>query len=268
MKFISRIFAFLKALFSRCPGRSRPAGGSYPQAVLPEETEERLTHEDWDQREVLVGTLRSEAQLRVCLEKCFYYIPAYLVEEGDRPIRYVALFQTPRVFPQKAGIYVYGEVLEERLVPRGSIREVPQTHGTPEEMYYRYQIRQWLPLEKPILPGEVGFVRAFTNCFLLEEAEYVPELLLASEEEYRLYRELKSRFRDGPSGFALGELRVTVDEKHIRMTGGAGKEAVCQAADFSKRPVTTFRTLYAEMLGTGEEQNFSDRLGEKGGAAK
>ena len=263
MKFIRRIFALLKALFGKRPGRRFSAGETYPQAVLPAETEELLTHVDWERREVLVGTLRREAQLRTCLEKCFYYIPAYLVEEWDRPIRYVALFQTPRVFHEKAGIHVYGEVLEERLVPRGSIREVPQTHGTPEEMYYRYRIRQWIPLEKPILPGEAGFVRAFTNRFLLEQAQYVPELLLASEEEYRLYRELKRRFRDGPSGFAMGEIRVTLDEKHIRMTGGTEKEAVCQAADFQKRPVATFRTLYAQMLGAGEEQDFSNRMERK-----
>ena len=253
MKIIRRIFAFLKALFGKCTGRSLGAGEDYPQAVLPEETEERLAHVNWDQREVLVGTLRGEAQLRVCLEKCFYYIPAYLVEEGDRPIRYVALFQTPRVFHEKAGIRVYGEVLQERLVPRGSIREIPQTHGTPEDLYYRYRIRQWIPLDNPILPGEAGFVRAFTNLFLLNQAQYVPELLLASEEEYRLYRELKHRSREGTSGFALEEIRVTLDAKHIRMTDGAGKEAMCRTSDFQKRPVTAFRTLYAEMLGTGEK---------------
>ena len=43
----------------------------------------------------------------------------------------------------------------------------------------------------PILPKESGFVREFTNMFLLENVEYVPELLLRSEEEYRFYKELK-----------------------------------------------------------------------------
>lgn len=118
------------------------------------------------------------------------------------PIHYVAMFQTPRIFSDRAGIHYYGEVLRTALVYRKNIKEVPQTHGNPDDLYYRFQIREWVPLSKPILPKEYGFVHAFTNTFLLENAEYVPELLLKSEEEYRFYTELKRR-----TGDALGNMR-------------------------------------------------------------
>ena len=173
------------------------------KAVLPSDVEAQLAAVNWDRRDVLVGTLRNAAQLKACLDGRFYYIPAALVTEEDKPIHYVALFQTPRVFPGHAGIFWYGAVQRSALVERGSILEVPQTHGSPDAPYYRYQICQWLPLPTPIRPREAGFVRAFTNLFLLENAEFIPELLLGSEEEYRLFLELKRRPRGAAGGYSF-----------------------------------------------------------------
>lgn len=238
LAFLKRILEKLKALFHK--------EAPLPQAVLPDKIEEALTHVDWEKRDVLVGSFRNEAQFRVCMEKNFYYIPADLIEEWDKPIHFVAAFQTPRMFRDQAGVRYYGKVLEERIVPRGSIHEVPQTHGTPKALYYRYEIEKWLPLETPILPRESAFVRAFTNFFLLENAQYVPELLLGSEEEYRLYTELKRREgRRGP-GFALGETQVILDGSTIRLRLEDGKESRCRVQEFEKRPMAAFRRLYEE----------------------
>lgn len=46
-------------------------------------------------------------------------------------------------------------------------------------------------LERVIEPKEHGFPCDYTNMFLLQHSEYIPELLIESEEKYRFYAELK-----------------------------------------------------------------------------
>ena len=218
--------------------------------MLPADVEAQLAAVNWDRRDVLVGTLRNAAQLKACLDGRFYYIPAALVTEEDKPIHYVALFQTPRVFPGHAGIFWYGAVQRSALVERGSILEVPQTHGSPDAPYYRYQICQWLPLPTPIRPREAGFVRAFTNLFLLENAEFIPELLLGSEEEYRLFLELKRRVPAAPpegtaSGFAWEDIRVLLADGNIRMFRAEQALGSFSIQSFIRYPFAAFRQLYA-----------------------
>lgn len=223
---------------------------AFERATLPAGIESRLAKVEWNRRDVLIGTLRSNAQLKVCLENRFYYIPATLVEESDMPIHYVALFQTPRIFSNNSGIHYYGEVLRSALVKRKNIREVPQNHGSPDDLYYRYQIREWIPLSKPILPKESGFVREFTNMFLLENAEVVPELLLRSEEEYRFYTELKRRTgtalannEESAGGFELGDTKVLFDNGQIQVFREGKPTGSCSIAEFSRHPNATFRQL-------------------------
>lgn len=222
----------------------------FVQISLSDDLEAELACVDWPQRDVLVGTLRSPAQLDACIHGRFYYIPAPLISEENPPIRYVALFQTPRIFPNRAGIFYFGEVQRSSLVRRGSIREVPQTHGSPNDLYYRYQIRQWDFLSNPILPKEGGFVRAFTNLFLLKNVQFVPELLMGSEEEFRIFTELKRRMGtpspDAPaSGFALGDIQVLLSKGSIWLFRAGKPVGSCLIQEFSQYPCSTFRKLYS-----------------------
>ena len=222
---------------------------AFERATLPAGIEDRLAKVDWSRRDVLIGTLRNNAQFRTCLDKKFYYIPAKLVNDENLPIHYVALFQTPRIFSDKAGIHYYGEVLRTALVRRKNIREVPQTHGNPDDLYYRFQIREWMQMDRPILPKESGFIREFTNVFLLENAEYVPELLLRSEEEYRFYTELKRRTgsaledNETTSGFELGDIKVLFDGGQIQVYRAGKAVGRCSVTEFSRQPNSTFRRL-------------------------
>lgn len=196
-------------------------------------------------------SLRSSsiAQFGVCKAKNFYYIPDSLIKDADLPIHYVAMFQTPRIFSDRAGIHYYGEVLRTALVYRKNIKEVPQTHGNSDDLYYRFQIREWVPLSKLILPKESGFVHAFTNTFLLENAEYVPELPLKSEEEYRFYTELKRRTGDAlenneaADGFELGDIKVLFDDGEIQVYRDGKVAGKCSVLEFSRQPNATFRRL-------------------------
>lgn len=142
-------------------------------------------------RDVLVGTMRSPQQLDICRKHCFYYIPAERLQDSDFPIRYVALYQSQYVFGAQAGVRYYGEVTKCSAVRRSAITEVSPRRGTEGNFYYRFDIREWKQLNRPIEAKETGFVRDFTNLFLLEHSVQTPELWLRTEEEYRLCSALK-----------------------------------------------------------------------------
>lgn len=222
---------------------------AFERATLPIGIETKLAKVDWNNRDVLIGTLRSDEQLKVCLKNKFYYIPANLIKDENLPIHYVALFQTPRIFSNNAGIYYYGEVLLTALVKRKSISEISQTHGNMEDFYYRFQIKKWIRMSKPILPKETGFVYEFTNMFLLDNVQYIPELLLRSEEEYRLYTELKRRtgssLNDSKTsqGFELNDIKVLFNNGDIYVYRDGNEGWSCSVKEFSRQPNSTFRRL-------------------------
>jgi hypothetical protein len=126
-----------------------------------------------------------------------------------------------------------------------------RNNADPEELYYRFQIREWLPLIRPILPKESGFVSEFTNMFLLENSEFVPELLLSSEEEYRFYAELKRRTSEAVisenetvTGFEYNGIRILFDEGQIKLIRDGTMIEQRSIREFSQRPNATFRKLF------------------------
>ena len=156
-----------------------------------EKLEAKLKAVDWAVRDVLVGTMRSPQQLDICRKNCFYYIPAERLQDSDFPVRYVALYQSQYVFGAQAGVRYYGEVTKCSTVRRSAITEISPRRGTEGNFYYRFDIREWKQLNRPIEAKETGFVRDFTNLFLLEHSVQTPELWLRTEEEYRLCSALK-----------------------------------------------------------------------------
>lgn len=164
---------------------------AFERTTLPRGIEEKLAVVDWKKRDVLIGTFRSRKQFDICFGKNFYYIPVKQIPDERLPIHYVALYQTKNKFGIDAGIRYYGEVLRTAIVRRKNIKEIPLTHANAEELYYRFVIRRWDMLERVIEPKEHGFPCDYTNMFLLQHSEYIPELLIESEEKYRFYAELK-----------------------------------------------------------------------------
>lgn len=223
---------------------------AFERTTLPRGIEEKLAVVDWNKRDVLLGTFRDVQQFKVCYDKKMYYIPAKEVDENDLPIHYVALYQTTNKFGKEAGVRYYGEVLRTALVRRESIKEVPVRRNNGQELYYRFFIREWRELPKPILPREVGFTKNYTNLFLLEHSEYIPELLFRSEEEYRFYSELKRNVNSAEindSGANIGFEHE--DTKFVFASGNIlairGEKIVEQVpvSSFSRKPAATFRKL-------------------------
>lgn len=229
------------------------SASAFERATLPRGVEAKLAKVDWSTQDVLIGTLSSTSQLGICLRHRFYHIPAERLKDDDFPIRYIAIYQSKRLFGSEAGVRYYGEVTKCIPVHRDKIAEIPARPGTANNPYYRFEIKEWKVLSKPITAKEIGFVRSFTNLFLLEHSAEVPELWLRSEEEYRLYSELKRAVNDtaindeeNNLGFRFGSFTLMFENGQILLSKGKQIFAKYAISEFSKRPNAVFRQMQKE----------------------
>lgn len=212
---------------------------------LSPDIEAELKNTDWSRRDVLIGSFRNPSQFEICKARNFYYIPAERLGEYADSVRYVAMFQTPRIFGKDGGIWFFGAVRRTALLPRGAITEVPmRTNGNPNAPYYRFEIAQWVALEHPILPAEGAFVHEYTTLFLLHHAEKIQELLLQSEAEYRLYTEITNRCRQRrPKGLEAYGYRFLFSCSEIQVSKGGNTLCRFQKEAFLAKPMGTFRSI-------------------------
>lgn len=172
------------------------------ETVLPSGIEKKLAKVDWTRRDVLIGTLRNREQLKVSLENCFYHIPASRIQDENLPIHYVDLYQSKTLFGREAGIRYWGEVVRMERIKRREIREIPKESNEP---YYRFTVKEWKSLDRFIGARELGpRVLLFTNLFLLLHSREVPDLLIRSEADFRMYMELR-RLTGDRTGAGAGE---------------------------------------------------------------
>lgn len=194
--------------------------------------------------DTLVGSLRSPRQLGVSLKRKFYHIPAVQIEEYAIP-KYIAIYQSERIFGEEtAGIKYYGEVRKCTPLKRSKIREIPKKSN---ELYYKFTVKEWKRLENPILPKELGFVRLFTNSFLLTVAKDVPELTLTAPNDFVFYRLIKGSLEALKAdksrifvGFSLGELDFVVTASKIYLCKGGRLWETFRADAFLATPSLIF----------------------------
>lgn len=224
---------------------------AFERTTLPRGIEAKLAKVDWSVKDVLVGTLRNKEQLDASLAHNFYHIPASRIKEEDFPIRYIALYKSKTLFGAEAGIYHYGEVTKCIPIARKDIKELPSSK---EDLYYRFEVKEWKTLTRPILAKEMGFVKHLTNLFLLEHSTETPELWIRSEAEYRLYSELKRAIsdtsindEDNNLGFTFGKHVITFDDGKISVSQDNHPFAQYDISDFSRNPNATFRQMQKDM---------------------
>ena len=227
---------------------------AFERTTLPRGIETKLAKVDWSKRDVLIGTLSKRLQLDTCLKYRFYHIPAERLKDGDFPIHYIALYQSKALFGSESGVRYYGEVTKCIPLRRGAISEIKPRPGMENELYYRFEIKEWKRLSKPIAAKEIGFVRSFTNLFLLEHSAEMPELWLRSEEEYRLYSELKRAVNDmtindadNNLGFNFGNFTLVFEDGNILISKGKRIFAKYGISDFSRHPNSVFRQIQKEL---------------------
>ena len=226
---------------------------AFERASLPVGIEEKLAKVDWSTRDVLVGTLSSREQLSVCLQFKFYHIPCKQIRNTDLPIHTIALYQSKKKkFGADSGIRYYGEVTRCSIVPRNQITELPKDS---KELYYRFEIKFWKTLPKPIAAKEIRIVsHLLTNRFLLEHSNEASELKLRSESEFRLYNELKRALNSTEINEEETEIGFSYKDSLILFEDGMinvykQNRIVCQYSieSFSRSPNGVFRQLKAEL---------------------
>ena len=220
---------------------------AFERTTLPVGIEEKLAKVDWDTRDVLVGGLGNRRQLEINLRHRFYHIPARQIRETDLPVRTVALYQSKRLFGTNAGVRYYGDVIRCTLVRRRDISESPKES---DDLYYRLDVKEWKELSKPIQPKEIPLLNLFTNRFLLEHCSEVPELKLRSEEEYRLYHELKRALNSTEineegkdTGFRFHDALVIFEDGKINVYRNGTIVEQKSVDAFSKSPSAVFRGI-------------------------
>jgi hypothetical protein len=175
------------------------------------------------------------------------------LRDSDFPIRTVALYQSKNLFGVQAGIRYYGDVISCTKVFRKEIAEIPKNS---DEFYYRFEIKEWLPLRIKINPKEFGFVKLFTNRFLLEHSSEIPELKLRSEEEYRLFYELKRALNNTEINDSDKDIRFHYDDAIVAFEDGninvyKNNKLIEQKTveSFSRSPNAVFRLLQKRIVG-------------------
>lgn len=221
------------------------------EITLPRGIETKLRKVDWTRRDVLIGDLRSTAQLKACLEHKFYHIPVSQLKDENLPIRYIALYQSNRLFGAESGIRYYGEVVSCSRIRRREIHVLPKKSN---DWYYYLEVKEWKTLSKPISIKERSMGRQFTNMFLLEHSTEAPELSIRSEEEYRLFSELKRALNsaeindDGTNiGFVFGDVTIAFEDGKIHVYRDKKIRAEYEIQSFSHTPNAIFRSIYKEI---------------------
>lgn len=225
---------------------------AFERATLPRGIEAKLQKVDWNTRDVLIGDLRSKAQLQACLEQSFYHVPVSQIKDENLPIRYIALYQSKGLFGTEAGIRYYGEVIRCTKVRRRDIHFIPSESS---EWYYFLEVKDWKTLSKPIAIKERSMGRQFTNIFLLEHSSEAPELSIRTEAEFRLFSELKRALNnteindDGNDvGFVFEGSTIVFEEGKIHVYRN---KKICDEYDireFSHTPNAVFRSIQKSLI--------------------
>lgn len=231
----------LDALISDSPD------SAFERATLPRGIEDKLAKTDWNRREVLVGALRNRGQLETCLKHKFYHVPAARISEPDLPIHYVAIYQSINLFGKEAGIRYYGEVIRCSLVKRRQISEIPKNS---DEWYYRFEVKEWKEMNVPLVAKEIRDFPFFTNMFLLQHCSEVPDLRIKTEEEYRLYTELKRLSQDSEindeenmNGFRYNDKIIVLENGKIQVVEAGQVVEQITVDSFARKPSAAFDIL-------------------------
>lgn len=235
----------------------------YDEIALPEELALELEAVDWNRRGVLIGAMRNPEQLALCLKNRFYHVPAHLVEQSAHPITHVALYQSKHLFGQEAGIRYYGEVAEYNAVPRYTIREI---HSYSQEIYYRFEIRQWHTLPEPIRVQDAGGVVKLTNLFLLQNSRVDTSLQIASEEmfllQFALQQALETATAEGEFGFRLSDCMVALCQGVIQVFRDHALQIQIPVTEYRRRPGRCLERLYQCIF---DDSNVKEQTEQKQG---
>lgn len=161
-----------------------------------------LKDEYFNERNVLVGTLKDKEQYNINISNKFYHMPKKNINLVKNNIKYIALYKSKNIFGEDAGITCYGKVKEINVLKRNEIAEIPKAS---DELYCRFEIEEWIELSHKIISNGFPLRRPiYTTFYLLNNANTLEELCIKNKEEFRLWMELKR--------FAKEDMKTKVDK--------------------------------------------------------
>lgn len=218
-------------------------------------TDTELAAVDFSRRDVLIGTVRSDAQFDYTIASLSYYAPVRTIPPHDLPVRMVALYE--KGLTRLQGIKRCGEVTDIRVVKRMDI-PVPMSRSNGEEAYYLFTVKSWNHLENPIdIAGTSRGRPAFTSEFLLTHARLSYQLVgITSAAEYRLTQVL-CRIHTDAAYKPAREIFYRVGESHIISVAEGILSLIHARGEILFRcPLQAMDTEPAEVL-----RQLSERLG-------
>ena len=218
---------------------------AFERATLPVGIESKLAKVEWDNRDVLVVSVKSSIAFEETFSAKRVIVPAYKLAGDPEGINEIAIYQIKSVFGADAGIKYYGYVIGLSKVVCDGVDS------------YEFTLKAWKSLNRAIEPREGGREIIYTNKFLLEHSSQVLELTLRSKEEYRFYSELKRRTdaqvinnEDVPGNFIVGDFSIVFEDGKIHLLENEQIRGVCLISEFAKRPNQQFRRLMNYMKET------------------
>lgn len=181
-----------------------PAIREADRAALGAGKEGEAGRVNWDEPDMLVGSLGSPGQLAANLRGRFYYAPVKSLPAEMPPVRYVAIYQSKR--SEEPGIRYFGRVTKTLVLPRRDI-PYPLRHNNPEEPYYYFEVKRWLKAKRPVLVREEGvYAPRFTWLFLFLHARESFELFhVRSAADFCLMQTLRRMAEQPKATLPAGE---------------------------------------------------------------
>ena len=199
-------------------------------------------------RNVLVGVVRSKHQFYKLIKYKFYHIPIAELKNCEMPVKYVAIYQSKKLFKNKSGIVFFGEVAECKTVPRHKIREIKKNSDEP---YLYLKIKRWHRLSNKIRANEMENVAFSTTMFLLKNSKDASELHIRSKREFEFYQKLvkivknlvKNRIPDHED-IIFGEYTIKFSRGLLCLYFGDVVEYVIGYDVFLEKPMDTVRDIF------------------------
>lgn len=210
-----------------------------------------LKDEYFNNRNVLVGTLKAKAQYNVNISKKFYHMPKKNVNIVKNNIKYIALYKSKNIFGEDAGITCYGKVKEINVLKRNEIGEIPKAS---DELYCRFEIEEWIELPHTIISNGFPLRRPmYTSFYLLNNANTLEELCIKTKEEFRLWMELKrfinkevmakvNKDAGNIEAFNIDGINIIITDNAIKSINGNNVTEISNG-EFRRRTMKSIRKL-------------------------
>jgi uncharacterized protein len=227
---------------------------SFDRSIEQAGRENSLKDEYFNDRSVMVGTLRNKQHLQIILENNFYYTPLSNVDLNKRVIKKIVLAQSIKRFGEDAGIKYYGVVKEFKIVKRSEITEI---YKDSVELYIRFEVEEWKMLNKALKVQGYPVRRIiYTTEYLLNNSFAIWELLIKSKQELRIWNELKrinnevSIMANGDTesssniqGFRFEGVELYFVGQEIKLVKGNEIEETFSRAELNKRPSNVVKSI-------------------------